>query len=71
MDSKVWWLSKTIVFNLVALIAAILQGSGVIDIGVGTQETIALGVINVANIILRFRTTAPVTVSRGTTDVPL
>lgn len=64
MESKVWWASKTIVVNLVALLASVLAAAGVADLGVEAQGSIVGIVLTVVNIWLRFKTSAPVTVSR-------
>ena len=61
MDSKAWWESKTIWFNVLSAgleIAQMLSGAGVIPAGVATL------VVNGVNIILRAITTQPVTLSQ-------
>lgn len=67
---KPWWASKTILANLVSLIASIFDALGVINIDGGTQATIVLGLSNITNIVLRFATELPVTVKKPETSAP-
>ena len=65
METKAWWLSKTIILNLVVLIASILSAAQIIDLGADAQESIGMAVFNALSIWLRFKTNAPVTVTRA------
>ena len=66
MDSKPWYMSRTLIVNVLAGIAAVAGAFGV-DLGLDSeaQSSIALGILAVANIILRFITKGPVTVTRS------
>lgn len=66
MDSKPFWASKTLIVNVLAGFAAVAGAFG-IDAGLDpeAQAAIATGALAVINIILRFITKAPVTVTRG------
>tara|TARA_B100002049_G_scaffold235752_1_gene220851 strand:- start:260 stop:454 length:195 start_codon:yes stop_codon:yes gene_type:complete len=61
MNSKPFWASKTIIVNIVALIAAIATAFG-LDVGLDaeTQGTIVAGIMAVVNVGLRLVTDRPV-----------
>lgn len=64
MDSKSIFTSKTFWVNVIAGIVAVGTAFGLkLDIDADTQTAIVGGVMAVANIILRFMTKAPVTVT--------
>ena len=61
-DSKTWWQSRTIWFNLVS--ALVVCGTVLADPSVATDpRLVALGssLLSAANIVLRIMTTIPVT----------
>ncbi len=66
MDSKVWYASKTLWVNMIALVATVSAALGV-DLGLdaATQSSIAMGVMAVVNIVLRLVTKTAVTVTRS------
>ena len=51
--SKPFWASKTVIVNLVALLASVLGELGVASIGVDAQGYIVGIVMSIANIALR------------------
>jgi hypothetical protein len=61
---KPFWASKTLWINLIALVAAISTAFGV-DLGLDPEAQIAIvgTVMSVINIVLRFVTRAPVSIS--------
>ena len=62
MEAKSFLASKTLWVNLIAGIAAVSGAFG-IDLGLDTETQTAIvgGVMAIANIVLRFMTTMPVT----------
>lgn len=58
VEPKVWWQSRTIVINFVAILAAFLASIG-LDLDPGTLEVVVVAVVNIA---LRFITKSPVQV---------
>lgn len=58
--AKSWWKSKTIIVNVVALIASILTASGIADLSSEVQNYIVMGIMAVANIGLRATTSEPI-----------
>jgi hypothetical protein len=52
MDSKPWYLSKTVWTNFILFIGAILVTTGAIDAQL-SPETVAM-IITIANVVLRF-----------------
>ena len=62
MEAKSFLASKTLCVNLIAGIAAVSGAFG-IDLGLDTETQTAIvgGVMAIANIVLRFMTTMPVT----------
>lgn len=65
-DSKIWWASKTLWANIIGGAVAVGTAFG-LDLGldVEAQTAIVGGIMTVINVILRFMTTAPVSVTRG------
>lgn len=59
-ESKSWYTSRTIWVNLVALVASLLAAAG-IELTTDQQGALVTSVLAVANIGLRFVTSAPVT----------
>jgi hypothetical protein len=59
-DSKVWYASKTIWVNVVALVASLLAVMGV-DLTPDQQGALVTSILAIANIVLRFVTTTAVT----------
>jgi hypothetical protein len=61
---KPFWASKTLWINLITLVAAISTAFGV-DLGLDPEAQIAIvgTVMSVINIVLRFVTRAPVSIS--------
>ena len=57
MDSKMWYASKTLWVNMIALAATVSAALGV-DLGLdaATQSSIAMGVMAIVNIVLRLMT---------------
>ena len=66
MDSnaKPFWMSKTVVVNLVALVASALSAAGVADLGVEAQGSLVGIIMAVANIALRFTTKSAVSMGK-------
>lgn len=66
MDSKPWYVSKTLWTNVVAGAVAVGTAFG-LDLGLDAEGQTAIvgGIMAIANIILRFMTRAPVTVTRA------
>lgn len=64
--AKHWLSSRTLWANVIAGVAAVSTAFG-LDLGLDAEAQTAIvgGVMAVVNIILRFMTTAPVTVTRG------
>lgn len=60
MDSKPFWASKTLIVNIVAVIAAVASSFG-LGIGAEIQAELVGITLGVANIALRFVTTKPLT----------
>ena len=66
MESKPWFASKTLWANIIGGAVAIGTAFGLnLDIDAETQTAIVGGILAVVNIILRFMTSAPVTMTRG------
>lgn len=64
MDSKPFWASKTLWVNVIAGAVAVGTAFGVnLGLDAETQTALVGGVMAVVNIILRFMTKAPVTVT--------
>ena len=65
-DSKIWWASKTLWANVIGGAVAIGTAFG-FDLGLAPEDQTAIvgGIMTVINVILRFMTSAPVTVTRG------
>jgi|TARA_R110000787_G_C13373348_1_gene441056 hypothetical protein len=63
MDSKMWYASKTLWVNMIALAATVSAALGV-DLGLdaATQSSIAMGVMAIVNIVLRLMTKTAVAV---------
>jgi len=66
MEAKHWLASRTLWANVIAGVAAVSTAFG-LDLGLTpeTQTAIVGGVLAVVNIVLRFMTKAPVTVTRA------
>lgn len=66
MESKVWWASRTLWANIVGGAVAVGTAFG-LDLGLDTEAQTAIvgGVMTIINVVLRFMTTAPVTVTRA------
>jgi hypothetical protein len=66
MDSKPFWASKTLWANIIGGAVAIGTAFG-LDLGLDAEAQTAIvgGIMTVINVILRFMTSAPVTVTRG------
>lgn len=66
MDSKPWYMSKTMWANIIALVVAVLGGFG-IDIGLTpeTQVSIVAGIMAVLNVVLRLTTKSGVTMKKA------
>lgn len=66
MDSKPFWASKTLWANIIGGAVAVGTAFG-LDIGLDAEAQTAIvgGIMTVINVILRFMTTAPVSVTRG------
>jgi len=61
MNSKAWFESKTVVFNLLALLVAVATAFGFADFVPDTWvETAAIAIISTVNLFLRFQTSKPV-----------
>ena len=60
--SKPFWKSKTMIFNVLALLLAIAEAFGFVNF-VPAEETgqIAMVIITIINLILRFKTNTSVT----------
>ena len=65
-DSKIWWASKTLWANIIGGFVAVGTAFG-LDLGLDAEQQTAIvgGIMTVINIVLRFMTSAPVTVTRG------
>lgn len=61
MDEKVWWKSKTIWANVVALIAIVAQGVSGNEILIDAEAQ--AGLLAVVNVVLRIITTSAVTLA--------
>ena len=61
MDSKPFYLSKTMWANAMVILAAILGSTGVVDILPGEQSELVAGGLALVNVILRAVTKGPVT----------
>ena len=61
MNSKSWYMSKTLFVNIVALVATVTGAFG-LDLGLTpeVQAEVAVGVMAVVNIILRLITSRPI-----------
>ena len=59
MESKSWYLSKTLWVNLIS-IGAIIGAAYGLDIDTETQAVLATGILAVVNIILRLITKQPI-----------
>jgi hypothetical protein len=61
MDVKPWYLSKTLIVNVLAGIAAVATAFG-LDLGLDAEKQTAIvgGILAVANVVLRVVTTQPV-----------
>lgn len=65
MDSKPFWASKTLWANIIGGAVAIGTAFGLpLDLDAESQTAIVGGIMAVVNIVLRFMTRAPVTVTR-------
>lgn len=66
MEGKHWLSSRTLWANVIAGIAAVSTAFG-LDLGLTPESQTAIvgGVLAVVNIVLRFMTKAPVTVTRA------
>lgn len=66
MEAKSIFASKTLWANVVAGVVAVSTAFG-FDLGLNAESQTALvgGIMAVVNIVLRFMTSAPVTVTRG------
>ncbi len=58
MKTKVWFASKTLWVNFIAVIAAVASAFG-LDLGLDPESQVAIvgGVMAIVNIVLRFKTT--------------
>lgn len=66
METKIWWASKTLWVNVVALIAMITSAFG-LNLGLDAEMQVAIvgAIMAVVNIVLRFATKTPVTLSQN------
>lgn len=64
IESKPWWMSKTIWVNAIAVAASIAAGFGFV-ITPEVQASLSAGILAVANIALRIMTKAPITAGSG------
>lgn len=58
---KPWWRSKTVWANLLAVAGVFLSQFAGIDLGAEVQAEILVIIMGVVNLVLRFRTTEPIT----------
>lgn len=69
MDAKVWWQSKTFWLNLVAIVVAVgyylLDTPGIVPAQYVSYVVAGLGALN---IVLRFVSDQPITLTRKKTD---
>lgn len=63
MESKPWYMSKTLWVNALMLILSIVQSDMVLSLNIVSPEVIAV-IITAVNFILRFLTTQPVTAKK-------
>ena len=65
MESKVWYASRTLWWNVIGGVVSVATAFGLdIPLDEETKTAIVGGILAVINIVLRFKTTAPVTVSK-------
>ena len=62
INSKLWWQSRTLWINIVAILFALLGAFGRLPEGVGQDEVVTaiMAVTAIANVVLRFLTTRPI-----------
>ena len=61
MESKPWYLSKTVIFNLLFLLVGIASSFGFASFQPSTEVgDLILVVVTIINLLLRFKTTVPV-----------
>lgn len=63
MESKPWYMSKTLWVNALMLILSMVQSDMVLSLNIVSPEVIAV-IITAVNFILRFLTTQPVTAKK-------
>ncbi len=64
-DSKPFWASRTIWANLIMVAGVILETTGVTDVMNAETQEVAIGAImGVVNLILRFVSKTPVTLTK-------
>ena len=69
-ETKPFWASRTLWVNFVAIVAAVLGTFGLGDVlDPEFQATVVAAVMGIVNIILRFVTTKPVTLTQTTEEV--
>lgn len=65
MNSKVWWASRTLWANIIGGAVAIGTAFGLnLGLDAESQTAIVGGIMTIINVILRFMTSAPVTVTK-------
>ncbi len=60
METKKWWMSKTVWVNFCAILAIVLNSQYGIEMDADTQAAMATSILAVINIILRLVTNQPV-----------
>ena len=63
METKVWYLSKTLWANLLMVILSVIQSDLVMGLNILPPETLAM-VIAAVNFLLRFLTSTPLTATK-------
>ena len=61
METKKWYMSKTVFFNILAIVVIVANAFGFVDFQLGTEgNDIAMFIILGVNITLRFITKVPI-----------